>query len=369
MTRRSFPQTSAGLGVLAALVLALSPAAAPARQPASGAASASGAAPGTAVPPEISFAPRWTLGETRVYEEIKTRRKIPKGGLPNQVAGRTRVVVKVVEAGAGGYLLSWNVAETVVEGGGALNQNPDVADLRKSMTDWVVLLDLDRSGNLRGVKNWKEIQRKAQAAHVSIQKSRDFLQMPLEAQARYRARLESTVATREQVEAVCTREAQAFLAPIGLVFQSGKPIDYQARLAHPRGGAPLATHARFQVTTIDPASGRAIVEWRQSVDPRQSEGNGLGGAISRLGRNFGLPPSPGGADSNQKHDPSITDECRYLMDTRTGWVLDMDQTRRIVEPDGSIFEESLRIRRSNPAAAVRPNPAAAVRPDPRSRTR
>jgi hypothetical protein len=318
------------------------------------------AAPKPAAARDISFAPRWTQGESRAYEEIKVRRTIPKGGMTSQVASRARIDVKVVEAGPNGYLLSWIISGSIVDGPRSAEQDADLAGFRKSMEGWNVLLDLDEAGNLRGVKNWKEIRSKAESFHESILRSRDVQRLQPEVQSRFRAQLQASVATREQIEAICTREARAFLAPIGLNFKSGQPIQYEAQIPNPKGGAAFPARARFQVTTIDPASGRAIVEWNQVVDPQASR-PGLGESISRLGRRFGRPPRPGSSEPDKSL--SITDECRYLMDMRSGWVSDMKQLRLIRDQDGSSFEESLRIHRLDLTA--RKSPGAAARPTPR----
>lgn len=304
--------------------------------------SAQNAASKPIAPRDISFAPRWTKGESRTYEELKVRRTIPKGGAASQVASRARIDLKVVEADKNGYVLSWMISESTVDGPRSPEQDADLARMRKSIEGWNVLLDLDGSGNLRGMRNWREIKSKAESFNDSLLRSREFQTLQPEAQSKFRSQLNSSVATREQIEAICTREARAFLAPIGLDFKSGRPIQYEAQLPNPRGGAPFPAHARFQVTTIDPASERAIVEWHQVVDPKAAR-QGLGESISRLGRNLGRPPSPGNSDPYKS--VSITDECRYLMDMRTGWVNDMKQVRLIRNPDGSSFEESLRIHR------------------------
>lgn len=322
--------------------------------------SAQNATSKSTAPTNISFAPRWTKGESRTYEELKVRRTIPKGGAASQVASKARINLKVVEADKDGYVLSWTISESTVDGARSPEQDADLAQMRKSIEGWNVLLDLDGSGNLRGVRNWREIKAKAESFNDTLLRSREFQTLQPKAQSKFRSQLNSSVATREQIEAICTREARAFLAPIGLDFKSGRPIQYEAQLPNPRGGAPFPAHARFQVTTIDPSSGRAIVEWHQVVDPKAAR-QGLGESISRLGRNLGRPPSPGNSDPYKSM--KITDECRYLMDMRSGWVDDMKQVRLIRNPDGSSFEESLRIHRL--VLSARKPPAAPAGPTPR----
>jgi len=100
--------------------------------------------------------------------------------------------------------------------------------------------------------------------------------------------------------------------------------------------------ARFEVAMIDPASGRAVVDWRQVVDSRGT-GQALGDSVKQLGEDFGRPPSIGQSYPNPTL--SIRYECRYLLEMRSGWVNDLKHLQVIRSPDGSSTEESLRIRR------------------------
>jgi len=295
-----------------------------------------------APPEDTSFLPRWSKGESRVYEQLKGRRVVSKDGTTNQAGSRARLDLKVVDAGPKGYLLRWTISESALDGERSPKQQPEFENLLKAMEGWNVLLDIDESGNFKGVKNWKEIRSKIEAVNESLLKDRTYQSLPPDSQKRFRAQLKARSQSKEQIEELCAREAKAFLAPIGLTFKGGEPIEYQTRLPNPRGGEPFPTRARFEISRIDPTTARAIIVWRQVVNPA-SLGTGLGETVGRLGKSLGRPPSP--SDSNPYKSLSISDQCQYLMDMQGGWVNDMKQVRTIRNQDGSSVEESLRIRR------------------------
>lgn len=294
---------------------------------------------------DISFAPRWSKGEVRLYEQTKGRQVTPSKGAMTKASGKSRVEIKVIEANPKGFVLSWTISGTTLEGQDAGNLTAELAGLIKAMEGWSILIDLDESGNFKGVRNWKDIQSRLNNLTDSIVRSRNFTALPPEQQKKLKAQLHSRLQSREQIEELCTREAKAFLAPIGLVFKGGQPIDYESQLPNPRGGKPFDAKAQFALARIDPATARAIVDWRQVIDPGVPSA-GLGDKIGRLGKSLGRPPAPG--DPGSLKALSITDRCQYLMDMRTGWVNDMKQVRTIKNEDGSSVEELLRIRRIDP---------------------
>jgi hypothetical protein len=302
---------------------------------------------------DFDFTPHWRQGEARSYEQTRVQRMTPKGALPTEASNRSRIDVKVVQAGQKGYLLSWTIVENSAQGERVAEQQADLAETLNLAKGWTVLLELDPSGNLLGVRNWQELKSRTEALNESILRSPRFRALKPDDQARYRSQLQARLKTKEQVEELCTREAKAFLAPIGLFFKGGQPIQYETELANPRGGKPFPARARFEVSVIDPKTSRAIIDWSQVVQPAAPP-SGLGNVVNRLGRSLGRPPKPG--ENETLHTLSIADECRYLMDMKSGWVNDMKQSRLIRQQDGPTMEESLRIRWIDPSK-TEPNPS------------
>ncbi len=303
--------------------------------------------------PDLLIAPRWTKGESRVYEQLKVRRQIPRGEAATQASSRARIDINVLEAGKNGYLLSWVLSESTLEGSRPPAQEAELAGILKAMEGWNILLDLDHAGNLRGVRNWKELKTRAESLSNSILQGQKYQGLTPEVQTRLRSQLKARLESKGQIEELCTSEARIFLAPIGLNFKASQPVQYEATLPNPRGGKPFPVHAQFELTTIDPASARAIVDWKQFVDSAGGDkSQSLGDSIKQLGKNFGRPP--GLEQPQQAKPPTIRYECRYLIDLRTGWVNDLKHLQVIRAQDGSATEESLRIRRIDPNARQSP---------------
>ena len=54
----------------------------------------------------------------------------------------------------------------------------------------------------------------------------------------------------------------------GLTLEKGKPLQQDEDSPNPIGGPPIRAHITVSLTSVDRASGRAIVEWRATLDPQ-----------------------------------------------------------------------------------------------------
>ncbi|MFQ6028875.1 MAG: hypothetical protein ACE5Q6_15435 [Dehalococcoidia bacterium] len=114
------------------------------------------------------------------------------------------------------------------------------------------------------------------------------------------------------------REAQAYYLALGWEYTLSDPITYEALLPNPLGGEPWPSKAYVLLEEYDRATGLAVIQWRQSLDPEKATAILLE-SMKELAQTLGGPPP--------KEDElplfTIEDESKYVIDVGSGWVQSM----------------------------------------------
>ena len=122
-----------------------------------------------------------------------------------------------------------------------------------------------------------------------------------------------------EIAAMVARDLAMVARAQGRPLIPGQPQEYAPSVATPLGGIPAKGKASYRLESHDPAAGRAVVTWRQTVEPAayrdafaqmvaftaKGKAEGAEAIAARLG----------------KIEASRDDSCRYDIDLPTGLVV------------------------------------------------
>ncbi|HSL04545.1 MAG TPA: hypothetical protein VK901_13545 [Nitrospiraceae bacterium] len=273
----------------------------------------------------IEVLPHWKKGETVRLEITRARVKSADG--KSTITGKTHTgfTIEVLSANDDGYLVGWTAGETTFDSPSQAEHSflGQVVNLMKGRQ---IILEIDSHGAIRGVQNWKELKAAALksldalAATEDVQKGNpDKGRMSI-----LRAQWESMLGTKEQVEELCTREAQVYFKVLGRGYARNEPFEYEDLLPNPLGGDAFPTHARMALKTFDKQVGRAVITWSQTADPTQVA-RILESMIKEMSARLGKKP----VDGEFPKAISMQDHAEIVVDVATGWVKTLKHARSV----------------------------------------
>src|SRR5262249_3806810 len=149
-------------------------------------------------------------------------------------------------------------------------QNPLVKQMTNLLKGFQIVLEIDSSGSIEGVRNWKELKKRSAKLLDTMTEELQKGGVAKAMVARACAQVASMFATKEQIEQMSTRDAQLFFLILGRAYPPSKALEYEDKLQNPLGGEPFPSRAVFSLKAIDKKSGRAVVTWKQTVDPKEA---------------------------------------------------------------------------------------------------
>lgn len=286
----------------------------------------------------ITLLPRWKVGENVRFEIAKAAQESRNGRITFRTGNRTNVEVEVLEADESGYAVAWTSGETKFDDPQQVN-NPFAQRMLRLLKGTRIVLELDGSGSLRGLRNWQEIRAECmKGVDVILQEvGRSDLDKALI--PKLRAQAESMLATREQIEALSTVEPSLCFAVLGKSYSRSKPLIYEGVMPNPFGGEAIPCKTEFVLKSVDKKLGRAVVAWKHTIVPeefRRAMENMVRNMVGRLGK-----PVPQGELFKVV---TIQNEAECSVDTSSGWLHSFRETR-VLETDSVSRRESTTITR------------------------
>lgn len=110
--------------------------------------------------------------------------------------------------------------------------------------------------------------------------------------------------------------ARAALAQ-GADLELGVPSPYEDRLPNPLGGPPIQSRANFTLESYDAKTGRAVISWRQQLDP-ESTRESLALALNDLTAKIAPERVADARAAFAKMTVTRDDTCRHEIDIPTG---------------------------------------------------
>jgi hypothetical protein len=273
----------------------------------------------------IEVLPHWKKGETFHLEVTRAREK--SAGGKSIVTGKTHTsfTIEVLNDNDDGYLVGWTAGETTFDS----SSQTEPSFLRKVvnlMNGFQIILEIDSHGTIRGVQNWKEIKVVALKALEALATAEELQkEKPDKAlMSGLRTQWESMLGTKEQVEELCTREAQVYFMVLGREYAHNESYEYEDLLPNPLGGDAFPTRAKMTLKTFDKQSDRAVITWSQTADPKQAA-RILESMIKEMSARLGKKP----LDGEVPKSISMQDHAEIVVDVGTGWVRTLTHARSV----------------------------------------
>ncbi len=265
----------------------------------------------------------WQGGETYRLELVKQREDYAGPSLQQATEARTLIDVEVLNKREDGFVIRWTFGRTEVKSNSAANA-PVLTEMMNLAENLRLDMLTDDFGSVAGLENKDEV-----AAHYRMtidRMIRAFKKMGLSSDAS--AQLQAGVAHLAEpdwVEATALNEPSLFYAASGGQYELGVPLEYEDNLPNPLGGRPFPSKAHFLLLEVNPDDRRAVVEWRQSLDPGTTTAI-MRETMTAMAQQMGQPPP-----ADEDLPPiRIEDKARFLFDTETGWPISVSHERNMV---------------------------------------
>jgi hypothetical protein len=277
------------------------------------------------------------VGDIATYDTESVVRDASKAASSiRRITDHTRIRTDAAEDR--GYALTWTTQNSRIE---AVEGDRSMVDTIAPMLDELdgmdVVIELDRDGRYRRVRNLDAVLAKMRAAMLPIfsanlpnlfndgdskvaKYDRD------EALAIARANLEASIdsiITPQSVETMSSAQAKAMTAFAGKTLVVGKRYRDNEPMASPTEGRPLPASREYVLSLVDGDPGLARIRWTHTLDPRANP-KVLWALVDELA---------GSAESDAQHDGRPSDlalrEEGVLLFHRDTGAVDMLQTTEI----------------------------------------
>ena len=278
----------------------------------------------------------WQAGETYRLERVMQREQYQGEAQRLSTTATTRIDVTVLRKLESGYVIRWTYGRTELPGGAA--NDPFVIRMANLTEGMRLDMQTDALGSVTALVNGQEVvahYRRVMDATLAWMKEKGASDADM-AQVRAGAAQLMDPAT---VELLAVKEPTIFYAASGGTYQLGEPQAYEDLLPNPLGGRPLPSKAHFLLSDLNRAENRALVEWRQTIDPDQAAAI-LRESLMAVARRMNRPP-PAEQDLPLIQ---VEDQARFLFDTATGRPLSVNHERTIaIGPNRRIDRLTIRV--------------------------
>lgn len=269
---------------------------------------------------EVTLLAKWKKGEKRKLEIVQTRERTRGNEVVSRVKLRTNVELEVLEASDKGFVIRWSYLDTKVEDATPPAAARNVEDLLGLLKGYKVEVETDDTGDFVGVRNWQELKANAATMIDAVLNANPTLDANTKNATRQQ--MLALFNTKQQIESILIREVRLYYLVIGGSFTPGKRVTYNDLVPNPFGGEPFPCVGSFLLKEHDAASGRAVVEWKNTLDPQHTR-RILLKTFADLANRLGAPP-PKDSDLPLFN---IEDIAEIVMDAKTGWVKSLNQKR------------------------------------------
>lgn len=272
---------------------------------------------GFAHPPDpkadaVKILPHWEQGQHVSYSWTKTTRKVEGEKETKRQEVRSTIDIEVDSADDKAIHLSWKKGARHFDDP-KTDTNPIVRQYDALFENEVIQLDIDpSSGSVRSVLNWEEIRDRTKRGMDLLFQDREGADP--KALANARTQVENMLRTREQVESLCTKNAQIYFFPFGRDYTPQKTNLYESAYPSPFAGEPILSKGTITLSEYDPETGRAVVKWGQASDPKSAQ-KAVEVFLKAVSKQTGrVPPQLEGLSLE------ISDRAEFDLNTKTGWI-------------------------------------------------
>ena len=204
-----------------------------------------GVVPGLALAQDVTIAPKLAIGDEFRLALVRTR---DNSAQPQQNStSRTVISVRVISAGADGYILDWVPGETVVDNQ-QLAQNPVVMAAVEAVRGLRFRLTLNADGELTGLANQDEILPKLKSMMDTI--VQQILAGIPDDERTAMVSFMNQVLSPEVLVSSATREAGIYFGLNGVSLASGEVAEIELQQPSPFGGGVIPGIFRVRMDSI-----------------------------------------------------------------------------------------------------------------------
>jgi hypothetical protein len=277
------------------------------------------------LPQQVSFIPRFVPGD-EFRLEIKHTREDSRQAAAGFTA-TTPVAVRVVSAGAAGTVLDWTPGNVQVTGSLAEPPDPATELASELIGDVTIRIALDPDGSFGRVENSKDLLTKLTAvldvAIAELERGK-----PAEEGRKVRE-LMGQILTPQNLLNMATRDIQTYVAMHGVELPLNKALDVPIRQANPFGGDPLSAVLRLRVDSSTEETATLVSSTVYDTDALKKS------TLALLER--AAPPGKKPTDQElASFRLELSDEGRYVFDTKLGLFRTVSVTRRTGTSAGSV---------------------------------
>ena len=274
---------------------------------------------------QVTIVPHWAQGDRFELVLTRTREKALAG--QSTVSGKTEthVMLEVLKANKDGYLVGWTAGDTTFDVPTASESL--VRQIVGLMKGLQIVLQINTQGTITGVQNWNELK------HETVKVLDDLLSktshLPQQnsdraALSNLRTQWETLFATKEQIERLCTRDAQMYFLALGRAYGSEQPYEYEDRLPNPLGGEPFPARAKITLTAFDEQAKQATLTWSHTADPQQATR-----IVQSMIKDLASKRGKSTPDGTVAQPIAIDDTADITVDVRTGWITTLSRKQSI----------------------------------------
>lgn len=277
------------------------------------------------IPQQVTVVPHWTKGDRFNLVLTRTREKAVDGQSTRSGKTETHVTLEVLKVDKDGYLVGWTAGDTTFDVPTASESLlRQIVGLMKGLR---IVLEINQQGTITGVQNWSELKRETVKVLDDLlaktrkvpQQSSDYTTL-----SHLREQWESLLGTKEQIERLCTRDAQMYFLALGRAYSSEKPYEYEDRLPNPLGGEPFPARARIALTAFNEQSKQAGLTWTHIADPQQAAR-----IVQSMIKDLASKRGKSAPDGIVAQPIAIDDTADITVDVRTGWITTLTRNQSI----------------------------------------
>ena len=275
-----------------------------------------GVVPGLALAQDVTIAPKLAIGDEFRLALVRTR---DNSAQPQQNStSRTVISVRVISAGADGYILDWVPGETVVDNQ-QLAQNPVVMAAVEAVRGLRFRLTLNADGELTGLANQDEILPKLKSMMDTI--VQQILAGIPDDERTAMVSFMNQVLSPEVLVSSATREAGIYFGLNGVSLASGEVAEIELQQPSPLGGGVIPGIFRVRIDSITTNSVSLTTETTY-------DSTALLRLTESLVKQAGTPIPP--SELAKVPPIDMNDDGTFVFDRTVGLMREVTMIRRVV---------------------------------------
>ena len=289
----------------------------------------------------LDLLPNWKAGDIQTMELVRQREQTRGAEETRRITTRVDIDIRVLAAGSDGSVVQWAFGEVRFDEPEQA-KDPGVAELLGMAHRVRYELEVDPSGAIRQLRNWTEVRALARGATARLLEQLRQRGVTGQTRSAISERIGALYSSEQQILSYSLREASLYHAAFGKRYELSTPITANERLPNALGGESFPATTSFTLTRLDDAARRAVIEWKQTLDPAAARRIMLKTMTDLAARMRRLTPSE--ADVPQM---VIEGAGEVVADIDTGWLksLRQERTARVgpsVQVDTSTLTEKAR---------------------------